>query len=279
MKNELTLQSTARMNDGHRIPMLGLGVFKMDEAAECVRAVRWAIDAGYRHIDTAFVYENEEYVGEAVAGCGVPREELFLTTKTPFDHDPARIREVFEQSLRKLRTDYVDLYLIHWPLKDEGLPGAWETLQQLKDEGRCRSIGVSNFTVARFEQAFLPEVSTVPAVNQIELHVFKQQTDLLDFCRSKDIVVEAYSPLARALKMDQPDLARIADEHGKSPAQVMIRWCLQEGAVVIPKSSHEARIRENADVFDFSLSESEMATLAGLDEGFDALEWRPRGFY
>jgi len=275
---DLTFETRAQLNDGNEMPLLGFGAFQLEDGDQCERAVLDALEAGYRHVDTAHVYGNEASVGRAVAGSRIPREDLFITTKTPFDLSPSSIRSVFEQSLSKLGTDYVDLYLIHWPMSDE-LAAPWETLEELRQEGKCRSIGVSNFTVARFEKAFFPQASSVPAVNQIELHVFNQRPDLVQYCRAKGIQAEAYSPLARAQRLDEPALVQLASEHDKTPAQVMIRWILQKGVVAIPKSASRERMRENADVFDFALTTDQMAVLDGLNEDLTALSWRPKGFY
>lgn len=275
----LSPDSTLALNDGNRIPVLGFGVFQVRDGSECENAVRAALEAGYRHIDTAHIYGNEASVGKAVAASGVPREKIFITTKTPPDQSPQGLRKGLENSLRLLRADYVDLYLIHWPLSDVTLAPAWETLQQFRAEGKCRSIGVSNITVQRFEKALLPHTSVIPAVNQVEVHVFCRRRELVDYCAGKGIVMEAYSPLARAQRMGDPTLARIAGECGVTPAQVMIRWVLQHGIVALPKSSHPSRIKENCAVFGFSLSDAQMAALDALDEEYYSLTWRPQGYY
>ena len=277
-RGRLSMETTVELNDGNAIPILGFGTFQVADGAECERAVLGALEVGYRHIDTAHVYGNESSVGRALAESGVPREEVFVTTKTPFDLSPAAIRKAFEQSLRKLRVEYVDLYLIHWPMTDE-LGPAWETLEQLRREGKCKSIGVSNFTAARFEKAFWPRAGSAPAINQVEVHVFNQRRDLVDYCRRKGIQVEAYSPLARARRLSHPVLKRISQECGRSPAQVMIRWLLQKGIVAIPKSVHRERIEQNAQVFDFALTTEQMETLDGLDEDLTVQDWHPKGFY
>lgn len=275
----LSIETGVTLNDGNRIPILGFGVFQIDDGAECERAVMDALEAGYRHVDTAFVYGNEASVGSAIARSEIARADLFVTTKTPFDLSPESIRSVFEGSLERLKVEYVDLYLIHWPMADALLCPAWETLEQLRDEGKCRSIGVSNFTVRRLEDAFLGKVSTVPAVNQFEMHVFNQQQGLVGYCRGKGIQAEAYSPLSRAQRLSDPAIRQISAAHGKSPAQVMIRWLLQQGTVAIPKSATTSRIRENADVFDFELSDTQMRLLDGLNDDLSVQSWRPKGFY
>ena len=277
-EGEMTLDTTVTLNDGNEIPILGFGTFQIDDGPECEQAVLHALEVGYRHIDTAHVYGNEASVGRAISGSDVPRDELFVTTKTPFDLSPSNIRQVLGQSLEKLQTDYVDLYLIHWPMTDE-LAVPWETLVELRQEGKCRSIGVSNFTVRRFEEAFQPDISTLPAVNQVECHVFNQRPDIVEFCREKGIEIEAYSPLTRGQRMSHPVVTEIAASHGKAAPQVMIRWLLQKGIVTIPKSSNPDHIRQNADIFDFALSEEQMRRLDELDEGLEVQDWHPKGFY
>ncbi len=278
MEDGLSLETCVQLNDGNRIPLLGFGVFEVQPGGECERAVSAALETGYRHIDTALVYRNEASVGAAVAQSGIPREDLFITTKTPFELVPDRIREAFQGSLERLQIDYVDLYLIHWPVTDELAP-AWETLQDLRSEGRCRSIGVSNFTVPRFDNAFLPRVSTLPAVNQVECHVFNQQCELRRYCESKGIAVEAYSPLTRARRLDDPTVRRIAAECEKSVPQVMIRYLLQQGVVTLARSASPDHIRQNADVFDFSLTPEQMRRLDALNEDMEVQDWHPKGFY
>ncbi len=279
--SELTINSTATMNDGNTIPLLGFGVFQLDDPAVCEEAVQAALETGYRHIDTAFVYNNEEQVGNAIQSSGIPREDIFLTTKSAFDHSEAKIREVFSGSLERLKTDYVDLFLIHWPLDDTTLPEAWETLIKLKEEGLCRSIGVSNISVRRFDEVIFKNSDVVPAINQMELHVYNQQRDLVEYCREKGIVMEAYSPLAQVKKLSDPGqaLQDAASRHGKTVAQVMIRFLLQQGIVALPKSQTPSRIQQNADVFDFALSDEDMTALKALECGFLAREWEPDGYY
>ena len=277
----LSIETSLPLNDGHRIPALGFGVFQAKDGAECQQAVREAIAAGYRHIDTAAAYGNEASVGRALAEAGVPRGRLFLTTKTPWDQSPAGLHAGLDASLKALQTDYVDLYLIHWPLADAALPAAWETIQQFKAEGKCRSIGVSNFTIERFEKAFLPHAGAMPAVNQIELHLFNQQAKLVAYCRAKGMQIEAYSVLTRNKRLagPHPVLTEIAAAHGKTVPQVMIRYVLQKGIVALVKSVTPARIRENIAVFDFELKVEEMRRLDGLNEDLVVQDWFPKGHY
>lgn len=271
------IMSTMKLNDGHEIPRLGLGVFLIQNHETCKRAVLTALEAGYRHIDTAKVYENEEAVGEALRECGLAREDIFVTTKLAIE-DLANPHPECEASLKRLGLDYVDLYLLHWP-RDDYMVTAWEGLQELRDEGKCRSIGVSNWTVRRFEEGFFPHTDVIPSVNQVELHPFWTRTELADYCKQKGIAVECYSPLARAERLDDPRLTAMADTYGKSPAQIMIRWSLQHDYIVIPKSSHPERIRQNGDVFDFEISAQDMQAIDAFNEDLVTLTYRPRGYY
>lgn len=262
----LTIDSTAKLNSGQAMPLLGFGTFQIPDGPECVTAVRAAIEAGYRHIDTAVMYDNEASVGQAIREASVPREELFITSKLPHSNFATdKARETTRASLDRLGLEYMDLYLLHWPI-DETMMDGWAVLQEFRDDGAIRSIGVSNWTVARFG-TFFKHTDEAPSVNQVELHPFWARGELRSYCREKGIVVEGYSPLARAEKLEHPTLLAVAERHGKSPAQVMIRWQLQQNVVVIPKSSKPERIRENADVYDFELSEQDMTALAGLDGG------------
>jgi diketogulonate reductase-like aldo/keto reductase len=241
------------------IPQLGLGTYGLHDAQAAVEA---ALAAGYRHIDTASIYGNEAEVGRALRASGLPRDEIFVTTKL-WNSDHGRPRRALERSLSKLGLDAVDLYLIHWPAGD--WTAAWRSFPELRSEGLTRSIGVSNF--ARAELDRLPDPA--PAVNQIELSPFLygSSLDTIERCRAADVVVEAYSPLTKGRRLDHPVLARIAERHGKTPAQILIRWCLDHGFVVIPRSSRPERIRSNADVFDFALDAGELGELDALGGG------------
>ena len=254
------------LNNGVAMPQLGFGVFLVP-ADEVVEPVRTALDAGYRLIDTARLYENEEGVGQAIAECGVPREELFVTTKVwNSDHGYDRTLRAFDDSMKRLGLDVLDLYLIHWPTPERDLYlETWRALERLYADGRTRAIGVSNFT-QRHLQRLLDECDVVPAVNQVELHPGFPQDPLRDFHAAHGIVTEAWSPLGRGHGLlDAPAVTRIADTHSVTPAQVVLRWHLQLGLVVIPKSTHADRIRANIDVFGFELSGDEMAALSAID--------------
>ena len=272
------INTVVLMNDGNEIPLLGFGVWESKDGPECINAVDMALQCGYRHIDTAPAYENEASVGTAIRDSGIPRADIFVTTKYARHSGPCIVKEDLQNSLEKLKTDYLDLYLIHWPTG--AYHEAWEFLVEMKEKGVCRSIGVSNFTIRRFEEDFFPFSGVVPVVNQVETHVFNQQRDLRNYCEEKDILIEAYSPLARAERLDDPVLMAISREVGKSPAQVMIRYLLQNGVIAIPKSANAKRIKENADVFDFELSPEQMDSFSATnDENYYSLRWRPEGFF
>lgn len=255
-----------------KIPALGLGTWKLREGSEAENAVKWALEQGYRLIDTAATYANEKSVGKAIRESEVPRKQIFVTTKL-WNDDHARVQEAFDESLRKLGLDYVDLYLIHWPVENKRNE-SWKKLEKILESGKARAIGVSNFTVYHLEDLSDEGESIVPAVNQVEFSPFLYQKGLLEYCRKKRIELEAYSPLARTHKFDNPVLKEVAHAHSKSVAQVMIRWALQHGLIVIPKSSHKQRIKENFDVFDFSLSQEEMSKLDALNENYRTC-WDP----
>lgn len=273
---DLNITSTIKMNNGVEIPRFGLGTWQSASGDEAQNAVRWALEAGYRHIDTAAVYGNEQDVGAAIAASGVARSELFLVTKVwNDDQGYDKTLRAFEASAKKLRTDYFDLYLIHWPVK-ELRQDTWKALIRLAEEKRCRAVGVSNFTT-RHLQELLAGTPLVPAANQIELSPFLQRRELVDLCRHAGITVEAYSPLARGRKLEDPRLLAVAQQHGKTAAQVAIRWALQHNLVVIPKSVRKERILENAQVFDFVLTPADMQVLDALDEGYWTMNtaWNP----
>ncbi len=264
----MDLQSTLRLNNGVEIPREALGVFQVpdDGAAD---AVRWALEAGYRHIDTAAVYGNEVGVGRGIKESGVKREDIFLTTKLwNDDMRRGRAQEAFEESLRRLDTDYVDLYLIHWPVADQFVP-SWKVMESLYQEGRIRAIGVSNFQVRHMEE-LLPQATVVPAVNQIELHPLLTQEPLVSYCRKLGIEIEAWSPLGGTggNLMEHETIRSLAAQYGKSPAQLIIRWDLQQDIVVLPKSAYKERIIQNADVYDFEITPQDMARISALNQNY-----------
>jgi len=248
------------------MPLFGLGVWAAQSGKETYDAVLSALNAGYRHIDTAEMYGNERDVGAAVNDSGLKREEVFVTTKLwdsglGYDH----ALKAFDVSLQKMNLDYVDLYLIHWPEKGSQLK-IWRALERIKKEGRSRSIGVSNFAPRHLKE-LLVEGSEHPVVNQIELNPFLQQEHIYSFCQKENIHLTGYCPLSRGNRFDDPNLSRIAKEMKKSAAQVMIRWALQRRHTVIPKSVSPIRIKANANVFDFNLNNEQMKILNGLEEG------------
>jgi diketogulonate reductase-like aldo/keto reductase len=291
---ELTIDSKITLNDGHMIPQLGLGVWQTRAGAACEAAVLAALEAGYRHIDTAAMYGNEESVGAAIRLSGIRRENIFVTTKlSNADHEnPER---ALDTSLRKLNLDYVDLYLIHYPVRERRQ--SWRAMKALQAHGKTRSIGVSNFTIRHLTE-LLAETDTVPAVNQVEFHLYLYQRDLLDFCVAKGIVIEAYSPLTHGKRLDDPRLVAVAKRYSKvgqpaarwsqlsliqkfsrrpgikSTAQILIRWALQHQLVVIPKSARRERILEDADVFDFEITKEDMQLLDGFNENLRTC-WDP----
>jgi diketogulonate reductase-like aldo/keto reductase len=258
---QLTADRRARvLADGTEIPLLGLGVWQVPDGPTCENAVRWALELGYRHIDTAQAYGNEESVGRALRDSGVPREEIFLTTKFyPGNSDP---EAEAEQSLRRLGVDHVDLYIIHWP--QNGPTWAWPGMERAREKGHARSIGVSNFNVSQLE-AVRAAASSPPVVNQVQFSPFEYRRGLLAACEEHAIALEAYSPLGTGRHVEHPEVSRVAERAGRTPAQVLLRWCLQRDALVIPKSTHRERIEENAQIFDFALSDEDLATLDALD--------------
>ena len=260
----LSLQSTRTLNDGHAMPLLGLGVWKSKGGDE-VNAVRWALQQGYRHIDTAAIYGNEEGVGRGIAGSDIPRGSIWVTTKLWNDDiRQGQARAGLKKSLERLGLDYVDLYLLHWPV--EGRLEAWRELEELQAEGLCRSIGVSNFMTEHLDE-LVAEAKVVPAVNQIELHPFLQQRDVQTKCADLGIAVQGWSPLVQGKFRDEALFETIGKAHNKTAAQVVLRWAVQHGIITIPKSANEGRIGQNADLFDFELSADEMTQVDALERG------------
>jgi 2,5-diketo-D-gluconate reductase A len=246
--------------DGARIPLLALGVWQVPDGPETENAVRWALELGYRHIDTAQAYGNEESVGRALRESGVPREQVFLTTKFyPARRDPAAEAA---RSLERLGVDYVDLYIIHWP--QGGATWAWPGMEQAREQGYARSIGVSNFSVEELDEV-LAVAATRPVVNQVQFSPFEYRRALLEACTEREVALEAYSPLGTGSHLSDPEVGRIAERTGRTPAQVLLRWCMQRETIVISKSTHRERIEENAQIFEFELAEEDLAVLDALD--------------
>lgn len=259
-----SLSDTVEIAPGVRMPRLGLGTFRSDAGTPVENEVRWALDIGYRGIDTASMYGNEESVGKAIRDSGVPREELFVATKLWNDEQGyEEALAACDRSLKRLRMDHVDLYLIHWPMPPT-MRDTWRAMEKLRSDGYVRSIGVCNFLVPRLQE--LMEFGDVPpAVDQVEHHPYVQQPELRDFCAQSGITMQAWAPIMRGGVNDITEIVEIAEAHGKTPAQVSIRWILQHGVTTIPKSVHRERIVENADVYDFELSDEEMARIDGVD--------------
>jgi methylglyoxal/glyoxal reductase len=259
------LKDTTTLHNGVKMPWVGLGVFKVSEGEEVIQSVKAAIKNGYISIDTASFYQNEEGVGQAIKESGVPREELFITTKIwNGDQGYDSTLEAFDISLKKLGLDYLDLYLIHWPGKNK-YKETWKAFEKLYKEGRVRAIGVSNFQVHHLEELMsIAEIK--PMVNQVEFHPHLTQKELLAYCKKEGIQMEAWSPLKQGQLLNEPVLEDIAHKYNKSVAQVILRWDLQHGVVTIPKSIKEHRIIENANIFDFELSAEDMDKIDGLNQ-------------
>ena len=273
---QLTMTTTLKLNNGVEMPVFGLGTFLSERGEATRKAVLHALEAGYRHIDTAAIYGNEADVGAGLRDSGISRSEVFITTKVwNEDQGYDSTLRAFDTSLGRLKMDYVDLYLIHWPVTGKR-PDTWRALMHLYEQKRCRAIGVSNYTIRHLDE-LLAESPLVPMVNQFELHPFNSRKELVAYCQGKGIAVTSYSPLARGRKLADPALAAIATRYHKTPAQVAIRWVLQKGLIVIPKSVHRERIIENTQVFDFEINPADMAAMDGLDENFSVVspEWAP----
>lgn len=262
-----------KLNNGLEMPVVGLGVWKIPEGDEVEMAVTWALEAGYRLIDTAKIYGNEKGVGRAVAKSGIPREQIFVTTKLwNTDQGYESTLLAIDESLARLNMTYVDLYLIHWPFTG-GTSGenkraeTWKAMEEIYKAGKAKAIGVSNYNIQHLEE-MTTYASIPPVVNQVEFHPFLYQKELMDYCSNRNIALEAYCPLSRGVKLADSRITAIARKHQKTNAQVMIRWSIQHGNIVIPKSSHRERIEENIRVFDFELSDAEMEILDGLNENY-----------
>lgn len=262
-----------QLNNGVEIPALGLGVFLSTPGYETEQAVLWALEAGYRHIDTAAFYKNEADVGAAVRASGINRRDVFITTKLwNTDHGFDAAMRAFDNSLKLLKSDYIDLYLIHWPVQNLR-KDSWRALEKIYDMGLARSIGVSNYTIRHLEE-MRGYADIGPAVNQVEFHPFLYQKELLEYCMDNGIYLEAYSPLVRGKKFGDPTIIDIAGKYGKSEAQVMLRWALQLEMVILPKSVKKHRIIENADIYDFELSGEDMERLNALNLDY-RIAWNP----
>ena len=263
----MNINTTKKLNNGVEIPYLGVGVFQVKDGDEAVNAVCWAIESGYRHIDTAPAYRNEKSVGRAIHRSGIDRKELFVTTKLAID-DMRQGTQMkgFERSLSLLQLDYVDLYLIHWPVTGKNRD-SWGIMEEICKSGRARAIGVSNFVGFHLDK-LLEDAKIVPAVNQIELHPHFSQQPLVAYCEKLGIAVEAWSPLGGTggNLLDDPVLKKIAEKYKKSTAQVVLRWELQSGIITIPKSTHQTRIKDNTELYDFALSAADMKTINDMDK-------------
>jgi diketogulonate reductase-like aldo/keto reductase len=259
---KVTQDGRARLlADGNEIPLLGLGVWQVPSGPETENAVRWALELGYRHVDTAQAYGNEESVGRAIRDSGVQRDEVFITTKFYPGHDDPEAEA--QRSLERLGVEQVDLYIIHWP--QGGPTWAWPGMERAHRQGYARSIGVSNFSVDELDE-LLGVADIRPVVNQVQFNPFAYRRRLLEACEERDVALEAYSPLGTGRHVSDERVGEIAARVGRTPAQVLLRWCVQRDLVVIPKSTHRERIEENAQIFDFTLSDEDMAALDALDE-------------
>lgn len=271
----LTIESTIVLNNGVKMPPLGLGVFQVPVGATTADICSRALSIGYRHIDTAKIYGNERAVGNAVRAAGCPRSEIFVTTKLwNTDHGYRETLAAAQESLRALGLDHIDLYLVHWPVEGKRLD-TWKAMEKLLSDGLTRAIGVSNYMVHHLEE-LLEHCDVPPAVNQIELHPYNygSRRNVVDLCERNGILTEAYSPLTRGRKLTDPRLAQLAGSYSKTPAQVLIRWGLEHGFSVIPKSSRIEGVEQNADVFDFSLSDADRGWLDDFDEDL-VTSWDP----
>ena len=272
-QHQLDIGTRIQLNNGTEMPQFGFGTFLADNGGEAKRSVLYAVSQGYRLIDTASQYGNESDVGEAVVECGLPRDELFVTTKLwNDDHGYDSTLNSCRESLEELNLSFVDLYLVHWPvevLRNE----TWKAMEQLLGEGKAKAIGVSNYTIGHLEE-LLDEHSVVPAVNQVEFHPWLYQKELMEFCNKNNIQLEAYASLTKGKRFDEPELQELVNKYERTPAQLLLRWALQHGVIVIPKSAREERIEENRDVFDFHISGKDMALMDSFNEDYRT-SWDP----
>lgn len=270
---ELTINSKVKLNNGIEMPLIGLGVYQSESGNETKDAVLYALKAGYRHIDTAKLYANEHDVGSAIKESGIPRNEIFVTTKLwNKDHGYENTIKAFNKSLEQLDLGYMDLYLIHWPvtgIRNE----TWKAMETLMETGKCKAIGVSNYTIRDLKE-LLAFAKIVPAINQVEFSPYLYQKELLDFCNKNTIQLEAYSPLTQGKKLKEKLLLELSKKYNKTTAQIVLRWALQHNIIIIPKSVTESRIIENANIYDFNISNSDMDILDNLNENFRVC-WDP----
>jgi len=259
------LRGTVKLVNGVEMPYFGLGVFKTREGSEVENSVIWALESGYRHIDTAAIYKNEKGVGNAIKASGVPRNELFITTKAWNDNQRNNtVMEGFEESLELLQTDYVDLYLIHWPVIGK-YNATWKVMEEIYRSGRAKAIGVSNFLQHHLEDLF-KTAEIKPMVDQVECHPYLVQQPLINFCQANNIVYEAWSPIMRGAVNDIPLFKELSEKYKKTPVQIVLRWDLQKGIVTIPKSVHQERIKSNTEIFDFEISDEDIGRIDKLDK-------------
>ncbi|MBU8880121.1 aldo/keto reductase [Bacillus sp. FJAT-29790] len=257
-------QDTISLHNGVNMPQFGLGVYKVEEGQQVGETVKLALEIGYRLIDTAAFYDNEEGVGRAIKESGIPREDIFITTKVwNTDQGYDETLAAFDKSMQKLGLDYLDLYLIHWPVKEKYLE-TWKALEKLYHDGKVRAIGVSNFQIHHLKD-LMENSSEKPVVNQIELHPRLSQVELRAFCKENNIKVEAWSPIGRGRLLDEPTIKQIAEKYGKTPAQIILRWHLQNDVIIIPKSVNPQRLKENADIFAFELMPDDMTQINELN--------------
>ncbi|MRG86843.1 aldo/keto reductase [Salinibacillus xinjiangensis] len=263
----MSLTTTLTLHNGVKIPKVGLGVYKVEKGTEAVDTVKSALDIGYRSIDTAAFYDNEKEVGQAIRESGVKREDIFVTTKVwNTDQGYENTLNAFEESFQKLGLDYIDLYLVHWPVTGK-YKDTWRALEELYDQGKVRAIGVSNFHIHHLEE-LMKDAKIKPMVNQVEFHPQLFQKELLDYCKSNDIRLEAWGPLGRSRYLDDPVLEELAKKYNKTPAQIIIRWDYQHDIITIPKSTKSHRQKENADIFDFELTEKDMNKIDELNRDY-----------